>query len=69
MTEALPEAVAPVETWRDWTPEDAAKQSRRMCSVAGCREKPVRVKETTGQRKDGTPKTRRHVYCAEHVPE
>lgn len=69
MTEVLTEDAAPVEVWRDWTAEDAAKQSRRVCSIAGCKDAPVRVKETTTERKDGTPRTRKHVYCAEHVPE
>lgn len=68
MTEITAEAV-PVESWRDWSADDAAKQSRRTCSVAGCKDSPVRVKETTTQRKDGTPRMRRHVYCGAHAPE
>jgi len=69
MTETATEDFAPVEVWHDWTAENAAKQSRRTCSVAGCKGDPLRVKETTTKRKDGTPRIRRHVYCKTHVPE
>ena len=65
----MPKTDAPAaETWRDWTAEDTAKQPRRTCSVAGCKQSPERVKETKLEREDGTTNTRRHVYCAAHVP-
>lgn len=57
-----------IETWRDWTPEDKSKQPRRICSVAGCKGAPARVKETKTERPDGTLTTRKHVYCTQHLP-
>jgi hypothetical protein len=59
----------PAEVWRDWTAEDSARQPRRVCSVAGCKEKPRHVKETRASaRPDGKPTLRRHVYCDVHAP-
>lgn len=60
----MPKTKSP-ETWRDWTPEEAKKQPRRKCSVAGCLADPVRVRETTAP--GGKP--RKHVYCAPHAQE
>jgi hypothetical protein len=53
------------EEWRDWTANDKAANPRRVCSVAGCREEPVRAKETKTPR----GRTRTHVYCAKHAQE
>jgi len=52
------------ETWRKWTEEDRKKQPKRLCSIAGCKGAPVQVKETELE-----DKTRKHVYCALHLPD
>lgn len=50
--------------WRDWSPEEQKKQPKRVCSIAGCKGLPKRVKETVSARGP-----RKHVYCAGHTPE
>lgn len=56
------------EEWRSWSAEDKLRQPRRVCSTAGCKGTPARVKVTTTEREDGTAVVRKHVYCAKHAP-